>query len=132
MKARQQLTATGTCAFLLETSDDFINVEGTSLYRLDDLQNRIVHINEVLETAGGLRRRTRFAGLVENATFQPSGQRSVIQVTAVDVFGLMAQDTAVFGQEPSCSDHWRQNKASAGYWLVGNLMEQAPEVITLS
>ena len=98
-EARQQLTATGTCAFLLETSDDFINVEGTSLYRLDDLQNRIVHINEVLETSSGLRRKTRFAGLVETATFQPSGQRSVIQVTAVDIFGLMAQDTAVFGQD---------------------------------
>ena len=98
-EARQQLTATGTCAFLLETSDDFINVEGTSLYRLDDLQNRIVHINEVLETSGGLRRKTRFAGLVETATFQPSAQRSVIQVTAVDMFGLMAQDTAVFGQD---------------------------------
>ena len=95
-EARQQLTATGTCAFLLETSDDFINVEGSSLYRLDDLQNRVVHINEVLETPGGLRRRTRFAGLVENARFVASGQRSVIEVTAVDFFGLMAQDQAIF------------------------------------
>ena len=94
--ARQQLTATGTCAFLLETSDDFINVEGTSLYRLDDLQNRIVHLNEVLETPSGLRRRTRFAGLVETARFTTSGNRSVIEVTAVDFFGLMAQDTATF------------------------------------
>ena len=94
--ARQQLTSTGTCAFLLETSDDFINVEGTSLYRLDDLQNRIVHINEVLELPGGLRRRTRFAGLVETARFTTSGLRSVIEVVAVDFFGMMAQDSATF------------------------------------
>ena len=98
-EARQQLTATGIANFVLETADDFINIEGTSLYRLDDLQNRVVHINEVLETPGGLRRRTRFAGLVETAQFRSSGQESVIQVSAVDFFGLMAQDNAVFGRD---------------------------------
>ena len=95
-EARRQLTVTGTCAFLLETSDDFINVEGSSLYRLDSLQNRQVRINEVLETPGGVRRRTRFQGLVETAKFKPSGNRSVIEVVAVDILGLMAQDEATF------------------------------------
>ena len=98
-EARQQLTATGIATFILETSDDFINIEGTSLYRLDDLQNRVVHLNEVLETPGGLRRRTRFAGLVETAQFRPFGQESVIEVKAVDFFGLMAQDHVVVGQD---------------------------------
>ena len=96
-EARQQLTATGVARFSLHTSDDFINVEGTSLYRIDDLRNREVYINEVLETPSGVRRRTRFAGLVEDAVFTTSGEYSEVAVTAVDVLGLLAQDEAVFG-----------------------------------